>query len=220
MKPLLALLVSLLTVGAAGCGSSGTNGSATSSSASAPATTTGPPASSSATPTPALTPAPTTRSGSNAGSATKEENSSPSSMAKRYPHGDNSIQTYGHEAGEADTQAVTAVVKRYYAAVAAGDGATACSLLASALGRSIVQSFGRSPALRGKGCAGIVSLLVKSSPGAPGADLAAVTVTHVRVNGSRGFALLRSKTIPSGEITVDREHGAWKVGALIGSALP
>jgi hypothetical protein len=111
-------------------------------------------------------------------------------------------------------------VKRYYAAVAAGDGAAACALLSSGLSKSIVMGFGRSSALRGKGCAGILSLLFKHRSGQAGAPLAAIDVTAVRVRGDRGFALLRSKTMPSGEIGVAREAGAWKIGALIGGALP
>jgi hypothetical protein len=115
---------------------------------------------------------------------------------------------------------VTAVVKRYYAAVAAGDGAAACGLLSSGISKSIVQGFGRSPALRDKGCPGILSLLFKYRPGQAGASLGAVEVTGVRVKGGRGFALLHSKTTPSGEIAIYREGGTWKIGSLIGSALP
>jgi hypothetical protein len=110
-------------------------------------------------------------------------------------------------------------VKRYYAAVAAGDGAAACSLMSSGLSKSITQGFGRSAALRGKGCAGILALLFKRRSGQSAASLAEIEVTGVRIKGDRGFALLHSKLMPSGEITVDREGGAWKVGALIGGSL-
>jgi hypothetical protein len=150
---------------------------------------------------------------------TQANPSSSSSQTKRYPHGDNSIQTFGNEAGEAEKQAVTATVKRYYAAVAAGNGASACSLLSSGLAKSITQSLGRSAALRGKGCAGILALLFKHRPGQSAASLAEIEVTGVRIKGDRGFALLRSKAMHSGEITVDREAGAWKIGALIGGSL-
>jgi hypothetical protein len=167
----------------------------------------------STTPAPAPAPSPSTGSGSSS------ESSSSAAQSRRYPHGDNSIQTFGKAAGEADTQAVTSAVKRYYAAVAAGDGAAACALLSSGLSKSIVQGFGRSPALRGKGCAGILALLFKRQPGKAAESLAAIEVTRVRLKGDRGFALLRSKTMPSGEITVDREGGAWKIGSLIGSSL-
>jgi hypothetical protein len=46
-----------------------------------------------------------------------------------------------------------------------------------------------------------------------------VTVTGVRVGGERGYALISTKTRPSGEIRIEREHGAWRIGSLIGSPL-
>ncbi len=223
MKPLLALLASaLLTVGATACGGGSETSTSTPSTTAAPSTTTAasaPPATTATTATTSTTPAPqapSTKTGSGGG----ESSSSASALAKRYPHGDDSIQTFGTEAGVAEKQAVTAIVKRYYAAVAAGNGAGACALLSSGLSKSIVQSLGRSATLRGKGCAGILALLFKHASAQSGPSLADIEVTGVRIKGDRGFALLRSKTMPSGEITVDRENGAWKVGALIGGALP
>lgn len=221
MKPLLALLASaLLTVGATACGGGSETSTSTPSTTAAPSTTTAasaPPATTATTATTRTTPAPQAPS-TGTGSGTGE--SSASALGKRYPHGDDSIQTFGTEAGVVEKQAVTAIVKRYYAAVAAGNGAGACALLSSGLSKSIVQSLGRSATLRGKGCAGILALLFKHASAQSGASLADIEVTGVRIKGDRGFALLRSKTMPSGEITVDRENGAWKVGALIGGALP
>jgi hypothetical protein len=221
MKPLLALLAStLLTVGVTACGGgSEETASGPSTSASSVTSTAGAPATPTANGATSATPPPSSSAGTGSSSGS-DSSSSASSLAKRYPHGDNSIQTFGKESGEADKQAVTTVVKRYYAAVAAGDGAGACALLSSGISKSIVQSLGRSAALREKGCPGILSLLFKHRPGQAGASLAVVDVTGVRVKGNRGFALLRSKTMPSGEITIYREGGAWKIGSLIGSALP
>jgi hypothetical protein len=218
MKPLLALAAgALLTFGATACGggastntNTNTNTSASAPATSATATTSSPPVTTTSTGT---TPPPASGAGGSASSS--GEGATSTSQAKRYPHGDNSIQTYGRSAGEAEKQAVTAAVKHYYAAVAAGDGASACTLLSSGLSKSIVQTFGRSPTLRGKGCAGLLSLLFKRRPGHASASLAAIEVTGVRVKGDHGFALLRSKTMPSGEISVEREAGGWKIGAQI-----
>lgn len=218
MKPLLALLVSaLLTVGVTACGG-GSETSTSGPSTATPSTTTAASAPSATTATTSTTRAP--RTPSTAGTGSSERSSSASALAKRYPHGDDSIQTFGNEAGVAEKQAVTATVKRYYAAVAAGDGASACALLSPGLSKSIIQSLGHSAVLRGKGCAGILALLFKHGSAQSGASLADIEVTGVRIKGDRGFALLHSKTMPSGEISVDRENGAWKVGALIGGALP
>ena len=112
---------------------------------------------------------------------------------------------------------MTAAVKHYYAVLAAGDYATACTLLSSSMSSLIVKGLGRSPSLRGKGCAGILSLFLDPHAGA---SLGAVQVTGVRVKQDRGFALLRSAQIPAGEIPVQREGGAWKMGGVIGSPLP
>jgi hypothetical protein len=220
MKLLLTFLaVSALAGGISACGGGATGDSVSRSAASTASTTT---AGAASTPTTSTsTPSTTSPSvGAGGDSNPKPEGSSTTSQAKRYPHGDDSIQTYGKPAVQADREAVSAAVRRYYAAVAAGDGSVACSLLSSGLSKSIVQSFGRSPALRTKDCAGILALLFKHRPGRSSASLAAVQVTAVRLNGDRGFALLHSKEMPSGEISVDRENGTWKIGALIGGALP
>lgn len=160
------------------------------------------------------------KSHSKAGGTAAESDASPQSMARRYPHGDNSIQTYGHAGGASDRQVVDALVKRYYAAVADGDGARVCSMMSASLSASIVQGLSRSPKLQGKGCGPILSLLFKPRSGAARASLTDVRVTAVRLKGDKGFALLRSKSMPSGEIPVVREHGKWKIGGLIGSTLP
>lgn len=216
MKSLPALLGAvLLALGLVACGEGGKSSTATTSASQAAG------AASSSAPT---STAPTKTSSSAASSARSAngqatQSAGASSTARRYPHGDNSIQTFGHRGGEAERQTVDSIVKRYYAAVAAGDGSTACSLMARGLANSIAKGLGRSPALRGKGCGGILSLLFKRRSGSATVDTS-VQVTQLRVNGNRAFALLRSKTMPQGEITVYREGGAWKIGALIGSALP
>jgi hypothetical protein len=112
---------------------------------------------------------------------------------------------------------VASVVKRYYAALAAGNDATACTLLSSGMSRLIVQQLGQSPSLRAKGCSGILSVLVSRQAAAAQAT---VEVIGVRIKKDRGFALLRSKQIPPAEIPVEREGGVWKLDAVGGSALP
>lgn len=133
------------------------------------------------------------------------------------------IAEYGHEASPADKQAITALVKRYYAAAAADDGATACSLIHSTLSESVAEDYGQAPGpanLRGKTCEVVMSKLFRQLPGQPGPVLAATEVTGVRVEGRKGYALLHSTAIPEGDIAVEREVGTWRVGTLIGGALP
>ena len=133
------------------------------------------------------------------------------------------VTEYGQEASPADKQAITALVNRYYAAAAADDGATACSLIYSPLSESVAEDYGQAPApasLAGTTCQVVMSKLFRQVPGQPSAVLATTEVTGVRVKGRKGYALLRSKTMPEGDIPVERELGTWKIGTLIGSALP
>jgi hypothetical protein len=140
----------------------------------------------------------------------------PSAQAK-------AITEYGQEASPADKQAITALVNRYYVAAAADDGATACTLIYSPLSESVAEDYGQAPApasLAGKTCQVVMSKLFRQVPGQPSAVLATTEVTGVRVKGKKGYALLRSKTMPEGDITLQRELGTWRIGTLIGDALP
>jgi hypothetical protein len=133
------------------------------------------------------------------------------------------ITEYGQEASSADRHAITALVKRYYAAAAADDGATACALIYSPLSESVAEDYGQAPgpaSLQGRTCQVVMSKFFRQVPGQPAAVLATTEVTGVRVKGRRGFALLRSKAVPEGDIPVERELGTWKIGTLIGDPLP
>lgn len=133
------------------------------------------------------------------------------------------ITRFGHDAAPGDKQAITALVKRYYAAAAADDGATACALIYSPLSESVAEDYGQAPApasLAGKTCQVVMSKLFRQVPGQASAVLASTEVTGVRVKGMKGYALLRSKAIPEGDIPVERELGVWRIGTLIGEALP
>jgi hypothetical protein len=140
-----------------------------------------------------------------------------------YDTDDKAILAYGHAASAAEVQAVTAVVKRYYAAASAGDGATACSLIYSILAESIAEDYGRPPgppALRGKTCAVVMSKLFKQRHQQLTADVFTLKVTGVRVDGKRGSALLSFRRMPDRHILVHRERGAWKIYTLLDAGLP
>jgi hypothetical protein len=232
MKYLLAPVVVSLSLGLAACGSgkggeaaSQPQGSAPRQAAAGASTATTAPTS-----TPAQTPAkPSAGAPSSAAKADGGRSSRaraeegfppPAPRHERYPHGDRSIQEYGAKAASGDTAAIAGIVKRYYAAVAAGDGSGACALLSAEMSRTIVATFANSPALRGKGCSAIIPALYKVPAGRARVAFAKVAVTSVRVKGDRAFALLRSPSSPSGEMPMLREGGAWKVNALMGSNLP
>jgi hypothetical protein len=134
---------------------------------------------------------------------------------------DHSTLILGHAASAADRRAITAVVKRYYAAAAAGDGAEACSMLTPSLARAAPEDYGKRAGpvyLRGsRNCPAIMSRLFKHFH----AELTgAIEVTGVRVDSESTLALVGSSTIPAGEVAVKREGGAWRLTSLLAHALP
>jgi hypothetical protein len=139
-----------------------------------------------------------------------------------------STRHYGHAASAAQERAIAVLVKRYYAAGAAGDGAAACALIYSSLADS--PSLGETaeavfppapsvPPLHGQSCPRIMSLLFEEDHPRLAADLATVVVTRVRVKGSRGLVLLGFRATPERLIPVRRERGAWKTEALLDKEL-
>jgi hypothetical protein len=134
---------------------------------------------------------------------------------------DGDLAVYGHTAGKADTRTITALVKRYYVAAAAGDGAAACSMIGSTLAETIPEDYGREPGpsyLRGgKTCQAVASLLFKHLHSQ---TTGAVQVTNVLVTGSHALALFGSRTMPASDIALKRERGVWKIDGLIGGPLP
>lgn len=141
---------------------------------------------------------------------------------------DNPVLTYGRAADAADRRAVTALVKRYYAAGAAGDGASACALTSRAFAQTIPEDYGQElgqaassgvlALLRGaRTCAAILSLLFEHYHDRLSA---AVAVTGVRVDGEYGYALVGSATMPASVVEVGREGGVWRIDELLGRAVP
>lgn len=129
--------------------------------------------------------------------------------------------SFGHPASAADRRNVAELVKRYYAAAAAGDGSKTCSMMTPSLAGSLPQDYGQGagPAyLRGAStCEAIMGrVLARSHRQLEGA----VAVTGVRVNGSNAMALLGSHTMAASDISLAMEGGQWRIAALLGAPLP
>jgi hypothetical protein len=141
----------------------------------------------------------------------------------RYDRDDNVVLHYGHVASAADKRVIAALVERYYAAAAAGDGAKACPLIFSLLAESVPEDYGQPPgppSLRGKTCAVVMSKLFKQRHQELAVDAATFEVTGVRVDGKRGLALLSFGSVRDRNIPVHREFGVWKIGDLVDSGSP
>ncbi len=195
-KPLVTLVATVfLCVGVSACGDSG-KGSGSASRAS---------------------------SATGAGEASSGGGTSSAASSAGSPEGANTIVDYGQPASAADEHAVAALVRRYYAAAAVDDGAKACALIYSIFKESIPEDYGQSPGppgLRGKTCATVMTKLFKQRHSRRVSDLAALRVTGVRVRGRKGFALLALSTPGKRYISLEREHGTWRIDALVDVAVP
>jgi hypothetical protein len=117
---------------------------------------------------------------------------------------------YGREALGAEREAIATKVRRYYAAVAAGDGNGACALLGLRLARGLAEGQGD------KTCATALMRALAGQRAQLVADkVATMTIVDVRVEGNAGIVTVGFKAAPSGRIQVARERGAWKVNALL-----
>ncbi len=129
------------------------------------------------------------------------------------------LSQYGNVSSPTVRRAVTALVDRYYGAIARGDSATACSLVVPILATATPLDAGKlGPSyLHGaKTCAQVMSLLHKHFQ----TQLHPLpVVTGVRNRGESAMAELGSRKMPSGWITAHLEHGTWRIAQLFGGAV-
>jgi len=130
------------------------------------------------------------------------------------------IGKFGGRAGPALSRRIAALVRRYYAVSLAGDGASACALLAPGLRPGVETEYGTGQAGQ-EGCAAPMARLLAEQHSQLQADeIQSMLVTAVHVNGDLGLAVLEFKRTPESEIAVQREGSAWKVDAPAGTYMP
>jgi hypothetical protein len=137
-----------------------------------------------------------------------------------YDIDDRAIATYGHAAYRAQERSIVTLMARYYAAVAAGDGAAGCALMSNSLAGALAEeSFqaGQSTSGATRGCAVAFSSALRTARRL--GQRTGVRVAGVRMSADRGFALLRLPSAEMRDIPIVREGGKWKVGALIDGRL-
>jgi predicted small lipoprotein YifL len=133
------------------------------------------------------------------------------------------IVDFGQPASAANRQTIVALVRRYYMAAAAEDGAKACPLIYSLFEEAIAEDYGQPPgppSLRGKTCPVVMSKLFKQQHKQEATDLATLRVTGVRVDRKRGVVLLSFKENPRRYLHVQLEHGTWKINSLTDVEVP
>jgi hypothetical protein len=129
---------------------------------------------------------------------------------------DASLFDYGHRAPVGDARAVGALLKRYYAAAGAANGARVCSLLYSPVAESVAEDYGQPPApvsTRGSTCPEVMAKVYRGARQHRFMTVrgAALRVRQLRVRGNQGIALLYFGHGAERYIYVRREFGSWKV---------
>jgi hypothetical protein len=140
-----------------------------------------------------------------------------------YDPDDAGTRHYGRAGSVADKRAILPVLRGYYAAAAAGDGARACSLTVPRVGKSVnfvdaatedYSPLPGSPVLRGRGCVVVMSTLSKEHHGELAAEAESLVLTGLRVHSGEALALLGFSTIGECVIALKHENGVWRVNGL------
>lgn len=136
---------------------------------------------------------------------------------------DSFVTTFGHAAGAGDRNAITSLVRRYYAAIAKDDGATACRLLFFVITESAPETYGQTAfdaaAGRGKTCGPVMSKVFKGNQAQLVAENRHLKVMAIRIEGKRAWILLRFGPQSVRRLVAYREGNAWKVGELLDTEL-
>lgn len=133
---------------------------------------------------------------------------------------DGIVADFGRPASAADARATTTLVKRYFAAGAAENGAAGCSMLYRTYADSVVEDDGSSAGpsyQRGSTCAIVMDKVFTDLQ----TELTEPTeVVAVRVNGPMAYVLLGSTTRPASYVRLRREGGEWKLYGVTQRPLP
>jgi hypothetical protein len=125
---------------------------------------------------------------------------------------DAEVLEYGHTANATDRRVSVTLVKRYYAAAAAEDGAKGCSMLAPFIAESIVENDGQAEELRGRSCATVMHKLFKLHHRRLAEKNATLKILDVRVDGNKALAILEFPFIPEVRKLVERRVGStWRL---------
>jgi hypothetical protein len=126
------------------------------------------------------------------------------------------VLDFGHAADAIERSSLIGLVKHYFTAAAAEDGKHACELLVPLLVELVVEEDGRSPMLRGRTCAVVVSKLFALHHRMLLEKNAALQVLEVRVKGDRGLVVLNFPEIPEArQFGGRRIGGSWKLDELL-----
>ena len=133
----------------------------------------------------------------------------------RVPGGDNSIQEFGTEQGSDERTAAMQPIEALYRALATSDWSEVCSTSLSAGNiEQITQLAEKSPQLKGKGCAAILSGLTQGRPSETPPDTPDGGIVSFRTEGDTGFAIYWGIDGKGYAFALKSEGGSWKLTAL------
>lgn len=121
---------------------------------------------------------------------------------------DYALLHFGRVASRNEVKRISALIRRYYAAAAAKNGLTACSMLYLATARSVAEEEGRRFGMRGSKCAAVMSRIFEQHHRLLIAEMTSLKVLRVRTDGVNGLLLLRF-----GHRARPREQSVRRVGA-------
>lgn len=133
---------------------------------------------------------------------------------------DNRVLFFGRAATTAERREIARLVKQYYAASAAGEGARLCSLLYDLIAETLVEQYASSPGLAGSDCASVASKLLAQRHAELVVDAAALQLTRVRVKGPKAYAMVYFGKRPEPYLVLHRRRGAWRVQTPFAGGLP
>lgn len=128
---------------------------------------------------------------------------------------DNLIVNFGHPPSAVEERTITALLKSYYVAAAAADGAKACALLYSLVAETVAEEFGRELGEPpGASCSTVMSKVLQQRHRQLAMELASLEVTRVRVEGDKGVAVVSFGKTPEPHMFLHHEQGVWKIESL------
>ncbi len=127
------------------------------------------------------------------------------------------LATYGGRPAPAATaRAIAAVVKRYYAVSAAGEGAHACALLSTGARAGVaVQQPGSANCT-----SAIATLLAQQHAHLVTEEPASMTVIGAYAKGDLGLAVLGFRRAPESDVVLEREGGVWRIASPLDNLVP
>lgn len=127
---------------------------------------------------------------------------------------------FGRAADPAELREALALVRGYYAAATAENGAKACALLDPIIAETVVEKYGESPAVSGRTCAVVMSKLFTNRHALLSAENATLRIPEIRVQGDKGLAILELPTIPEvRKLELHRVDGTWRVLNMLDTIL-